>query len=288
MVTPETAWQPRRWIAATLGFLFQPIGMLYVCRAKLAVIYFVLGMIIAFTEIILQWTTGIVWLRYFSFGWLLMIACSVHSYMIARHWKPVTRRPWYSRWYGLVAFPMMLFILIFSVRAFLYEPFRTSADSMLPSLKIGSHILTQKWGYGNYGTYGVTIMKSAPTSAIQRGDIIVFEFPRNPTIYYVKRVIGLPRDSVKYQSKRLFVNGTAIGTADSISDNNLETIQETLGNVTYKIMNLRTTSSHNVDVTVPDHNYFVLGDNRDHSNDSRYWGFVPEKNIVGKVVFVLE
>lgn len=287
MTTPEKDWQPKRWIAATLGFFLQSLGMLYVCRVKLAVAYFLLGSIIAVTEIILLWKTDIVWIKYFSFTWLLMIACSIHAYQIAKHWKPIARRPWYSQWYGLVALPLMLLLLIFSVRAFLYEPFRMSAGSMLPSIKIGSHILTQKWGYGNYKTYGITVVKTAPTDAIRRGDIIVFEFPKNPSINYVKRVIGLPQDMIKYQDKRLFINGTMISTIDISSNKDSDIFQETLDNVAYQIMNSHT-PPHDFEVTVPDHNYFVLGDNRDYSNDSRFWGFVPEKNIIGKVVFILE
>jgi|SRR3989344_490285 len=284
----ETEWRPNQWIALILGFLLQPLGMLYVIRVKLAVIYFVLGIIIIVTEFVLRSNTGNEWLDYFSFTWLLMIACSIHAYRLAKHWQPVAARPWYSRWYGLGAIPLTLFLLIFSVRAFLYEPFRIPAGSMLPFIEVGSILLTQKWGYGNYGTYGVSLVKTELTNAVHRGDVIVFEFPKNPSIYYTKRIVGLPGDTVKYQGKKLFINKITVEIAQVSSDKNFDIFQETLNNAVYKIINSRAAPAHDFEFTIPDRSYFVLGDNRDHSNDSRYWGFVPEKNIVGKVIHVFK
>ena len=262
--------------------------MLYVCRVRLAILYFSLGIIIGITETILRWKTNNAWLQYFSFGWLLMIICSVHAYRIARQRAPVAARPWYSRWYGLSAFPLASFLLIFGSRAFLYEPFRMSSGSMLPSVKTGSHLLAQKWGYGNYGTYGIPLLKTRPTGIIRRGDIIVIEFPASPSVHFVKRVVGLPGDMVRYQGKELTINGLAIETTHLGTMGDSDIFHETLGDVSYRTMNARNTFSLDLAVTVPARSYFVLGDNRDHSNDSRYWGFVPEGNLVGKVVYVLE
>jgi signal peptidase I len=288
MIAPEAGWRPRPWVAAILGFFFQPLGMLYVCRVRLAILYFSLGVIIGVTETLLRWTTSKTWLQYFSFGWLLMIICSIHAYRIARQRPSQAARPWYSRWYGLSALPLASFLLIFGFRAFLYEPFRMSSGSMQPSVKIGSHLLTQKWGYGNYGTYGISLIKTRPSGVIRRGDIVVIEFPASPPIRLVKRVVGLPGDAVRYQNKKLFINGKAVETTPVSSNNDSDIFQETLGDVSYRTMNARNTFSLDLAITVPDRGYFVLGDNRDHSNDSRYWGFVPESNIVGKVVRVIE
>ena len=288
ITTPEKNWRPKPWIAAILGFFLQPLGMLYVCRVRLAVLYFFLGVVIGIIETALRWMTDNAWLRYFSFGWLLMIVCSLHAYRIARYRPPIAKRPWYSRWYGLSVFPVASFFLVFSFRAFLYEPFRMPSGSMLPSVKTGSILLTQKWGYGNYGTYGISLIKAQPTGVIHRGDIIVFTFPATPSTYYAKRVVGLPGDTVRYLNKKLFINGTAVETTRLSSNNDLDIFQETLGDATYRIMNARNTFSLDLDIMVPDRSYFVLGDNRDHSNDSRDWGFVAEKDIVGKVVHVIE
>jgi signal peptidase I len=287
-IAPEAGWRPRPWVAAILGFFFQPLGMLYVCRVRLAILYFSLGIIIGVTETLLRWKTNNAWLQYFSFGWLLMIICSVHAYRIARQRAPVAARPWYSRWYGLSAFPLASFLLIFGFRAFLYEPFRMPSGAMLPSVKIGSTLLTQKWSYGNYRAYGIPLLKTRPSGVIRRGDIIVFEFPASPAIYFAKRVIGLPGDRVRYQGKKLTINGSAIETTRLSAMGDSDVFQETLGDITYRTMNTRNTFSLDLAITVPERSYFVLGDNRDHSNDSRYWGFVPESNIVGKVVRVIE
>jgi signal peptidase I len=262
--------------------------MLYVARATWAGFYFTLEVVIGVTEFVLRGKIGIEWLRYFSFGWLLMIACSVHAYQIAKYWHPIAVRPWYSRWYWLSAMPVALFVVIFSVRAFLYEPFRMPSGAMLPSIRIGSILLTQKWGYGHYGTYGVTLGKTELTRDIHRGDFIVFEFPTDPSIYYAKRVIGLPEDVVQYQEKRLIINGTVVKTEQISSDNNFDILQETMGDVVYNVMNSRVRSASDFEFTVPVRSYFVLGDNRDYSRDSRYWGAVPEKNIVGRVVRVFK
>ena len=205
-------WTPNKWIAAVLGFLFQPLGMLYVIRVKWALVYFFGGTFISLSEFYGQHKLNLPWLEYFSFAWLLMFVCAIHAYRIARHWAPVAIRPWYSHWYGLIAIPTTVFACIFSFRAFLYEPFRMPAGSMLPTLEIGSIIIAQKTGYGNYGTYGITLFKTKATASVERGDIIIFEYPKDTSIDYVKRVIGLPGDYIEYNNKRFFINGEKITT----------------------------------------------------------------------------
>ena len=98
-------WTPNKWIAAVLGFLFQPLGMLYVIRVKWALVYFFGGTFISLSEFYGQHKLNLPWLEYFSFAWLLMFVCAIHAYRIARHWAPVAIRPWYSHWYGLIAIP---------------------------------------------------------------------------------------------------------------------------------------------------------------------------------------
>lgn len=283
----ERGWQPRPWIAAVLGFFLQPLGMLYVVRVKWALAYFFVTAVITISELTLWWYQRIEWLQYFSFTWIVMIACAIHAYRIAKYGNPVAVRPWYSRWYGLIALLGVLFLAIFSFRTFMYEPFRKPSGSMAPSINTGSVVLAQKWGYGNYGTYGISVFRTAPSRKTSRGDIVVFEFPPDPSIKYLKRVIGLPGDVVKYQRKKLFINDVPVETELISSGEGFDVLQETLEGSVYRVMNSRTRPSPDMEFVVPENNYFVVGDNRDHSNDSRYWGFVPERNIVGKVVYVL-
>lgn len=186
------------------------------------------------------------------------------------------------------AFGVLLGVLlaVFSVRAFLYEPFSMPSTSMAPSIETGSIVLAQKWGYGNYGTYGVLVLRTVPSRKISRGDIVVFEFPPDPSVRYLKRVVGLPGDAVKYQRKKLTINDVPVKTELITSDERFDVLQETLDRSVYHVMNSRTRPSPDMEFVVPENNYFVLGDNRDYSNDSRYWGFVPERNLIGKIVYV--
>lgn len=286
MPTGNREWRANRWIAAILALLVPPLGMLYVGRVRLAVIYFVLGNVVAVAELALRWHLGVAWLTYVTFSPLVNLACAIHAFTIAKNQNPTSVRRWYTRWYGLVAVPAVLFMLIFGFRAFLYEPFRVPAASMAPTLETGSVVVTQKWGYGNYGTYGIKLLKMGRAATIQRGDILVFEFPPDPAIYYVKRVVGLPGDRVRYQNGRLFINSAAVTTASVSSSEETDILEESLDGNVYRVANSRTRPSPDFEYTVPASSYFVLGDNRDHSNDSRYWGFVPEANLVSKVVYV--
>lgn len=182
---------------------------------------------------------------------------------------------------------------------------------MSPTLNPGEHVVVSKSGFGNYRFIGIDIAKSAPSITPARGDVIVFQYPQNPSIDYIKRVIGLPGDTVVYRNKRIFIQPACLEestdcpdiievekTYTSTQNENgfeIEYYREFLGPVTYDIK-LNTSRNDLVDRyfyqidtqsdewVVPDKHYFVLGDNRDNSLDSRYWGFVPESNIIGKVV----
>jgi signal peptidase I len=167
---------------------------------------------------------------------------------------------------------------------------------MFPTIKVGSHLIAKKWGYGNYGTYGVSVLRTPITAEIQRGDIVVFDFPGDPSIYYAKRIIGIPGDVIGYKGRRLKINGELVETSEQSfpqvlpGENRLTyvTMRETLSGNTYVVAYTRSEEDKNFSATVPSDNYFVLGDNRDQSNDSRYWGFVPARNIVGKVVYITQ
>ena len=192
--------------------------------------------------------------------------------------------------YARSLFPIMLLVLV--VRSFIAEPFRIPTASMLPTIHIGDFILVSKFSYGirlpvlNYKIFNVGHPK--------RGDVLVFRFPKNPRIDYVKRVIGLPGDKIGYFDKTIFINGKNVEQNVKVKDNDL--LELVPKGIELRFEHLGTTG-HDVlvdpdrrlvegEIIVPDSNYFVMGDNRDNSHDSRFWGTVPEENLVGKALFI--
>lgn len=198
--------------------------------------------------------------------------------------------------------------LVFFLRSFLYEPFKIPSSSMVPTLVIGDLILVNKF------TYGVRLpiinKKIIDINNPQSGDVMVFKYPKDPSLDYIKRVIGVPGDKIVYQNKRLTINGKRASyqpLADYLDEEHLSYSKqfiESFGDVSHKILNderapsyvqnpdpfpqhdLCTYNAEGFSCTVPTGHYFMMGDNRDNSLDSRFWGFVPEENIVGKAFFV--
>src|SRR5438105_1966732 len=193
--------KPKKWIAAVLGLLIQPAGMLYVARPGWAAAYFAVAAIIVVGNVLV--------LRGGAAGdavlLLIAIICAIHAYRLARDYRAV-KRPWYSRWYGLAGIIAAFAVLALAARAFLYEPFRFPSESMAPSIEPRAHLIVKKWGYGNYGTYGIHIVRTGMSSGLQRGDIVVFEYPENRSLSFVRRVVGLPGDRISYYNKRLKIN----------------------------------------------------------------------------------
>lgn len=186
--------------------------------------------------------------------------------------------------YSKSFFPVLLLVLI--LRSFLVEPFQIPSGSMLPTLQVGDFILVNKFAYGI--RLPVVDYKVVEVGEPKRGDVMVFRYPENPKINYIKRVIGLPGDKITYKNKTLYINGVK---ADQtfVSEKwfpHSELLQEKLGAVSHSIYRDVAVAAIDVEVVVPAGKYFMMGDNRDNSNDSRYWGFVPEANIVGKAFAV--
>ncbi|MBN2864811.1 MAG: signal peptidase I [Thiotrichales bacterium] len=191
--------------------------------------------------------------------------------------------------YARSLFPVFLVVLI--LRSFIIEPFRIPSGSMYPTLEIGDFIAVSKFSYGI--KLPVTQTKILPISDPERGDVVVFAYPNDPAVDYIKRVIGLPGDEITYVGRTVFVNGEAVkqepigkyigNDSGSVMDG-ANVAKETLPNDhSYEIlMDMDKTSRDMNTVIVPEGHYFMMGDNRDHSNDSRFWGFVPEKNLKGK------
>lgn len=215
------------------------------------------------------------------------------------------RAPWWVE-YAVSFFPVILFVFV--LRSFVIEPFRIPSGSMLPTLESGDLIVVSKFSYGI--RLPVLDTKIIPTGSPQRGDVMVFRYPVDPQVDYIKRVVGLPGDTVAYVDKRLYVNGQEVPRrrdGDYFEPDRVAytaRYEEKLGDVEHKILLderkyqeigpiWRFPGMENCEYlrnglrcTVPEGHYFVMGDNRDNSLDSRYWGFVPDGNIVGKAFFI--
>ncbi|KPL28043.1 MAG: hypothetical protein AMJ72_05460 [Acidithiobacillales bacterium SM1_46] len=190
--------------------------------------------------------------------------------------------------YARAFFPVIL--IVFLLRSFLVEPFRIPSGSMLPSLLIGDFILVNKFAYGI--RLPIVNKKIIDLGGPKRGEVMVFRFPTEPTVNYIKRVVGIPGDRVLYKDKRLYINGKPMEQSDPRSyagggdlTGQISQVTENLDGVSHEIL-LSDRPDRAVEITVPEGHYFVMGDNRDHSNDSRYWGYVPDRNLVGRAFLV--
>lgn len=193
--------------------------------------------------------------------------------------------------YARAFFPVIL--IVFLLRSFIVEPFRIPSGSMLPSLHIGDFILVSKFSYGV--RLPLVHYKIIPLNLPQRGEVMVFRYPRNPKVNYIKRVVGLPGDIIGYRNKQLFINGQpvprVVDSEFSFSQlkrigNSVKGYRETIDDSTHSILIDQNRVGRDMQVTVPPGSYFVMGDNRDYSNDSRYWRFVPDDHIVGRAFFI--
>lgn len=193
--------------------------------------------------------------------------------------------------YARSFFPILL--LVFSARSFAYEPFRIPSGSLKPTLLIGDFILVNKFDYGI--RLPVTHTKILSIGEPKRGDIVVFREPPTETRNLIKRVIGVPGDHIAYKDKVLYINGKQIpqkfekyGTDEEDNEGPWEVVQkqENLFGIKHNIYQIPGKENDDFDVVVPKGKYFMMGDNRDASADSRFWGFLPEENIIGKATHV--
>ncbi len=176
--------------------------------------------------------------------------------------------------------PIILIVLI--LRSFIAEPFQIPSSSMEPTLLVGDFILVNKFTYGL--RLPVTRTKVLNINEPERGDVMVF-FPPNDKRYFIKRIIGLPGDLIEYKNKQLWINGEAQSTQLVQADIDLlkrQLFVENLTGVEHKTYHTVTRPAKDYRILVEEGHYFMMGDNRDNSHDSRYWGTVPKENIVGK------
>ena len=215
------------------------------------------------------------------------------------------KEPWWVE-YSISFFPVIL--IVFVLRSFLVEPFKIPSGSMIPTLLVGDFILVNKFTYGI--RLPVINRKIVELNFPKRGDVMVFRYPVDPSLDYIKRVVGLPGDRIEYRNKRLSVNGQPVPLrplGDYLSRERMQysrQFMETLDGVEHAILveddapslmqppqpfprygNCLYNAS-GLACTVPPGHYFMMGDNRDNSSDSRVWGFVPDENIVGKAFFI--
>jgi len=193
--------------------------------------------------------------------------------------------------YARSFFPIVLIVLL--LRSFIAEPFRIPSGSMMPTLLVGDFILVNKFTYGI--RLPVINKKVIELNEPKRGDIVVFRFPKDPSVDYIKRVIGLPGDKVVYSNKQLTINNVPVkevslgryqGLGQGEDMTGAEELLEDLTGVEHDILVRNGSPSVEFAYVIPEGHYFVMGDNRDNSNDSRYWGPVPEANLVGKAFFI--
>ncbi|VAW87190.1 Signal peptidase I [hydrothermal vent metagenome] len=193
--------------------------------------------------------------------------------------------------YSKAFFPVILAVLL--LRSFLVEPFRIPSGSMMPTLLTGDFILVNKFTYGI--RLPVLDTKIMGVGEPERGDVAVFRFPQNPSIDYIKRVVGLPGDRISYRNKILYVNdkpmpltdlGSYQGKGTALAMTGAQWAEEQLGDVKHQILMRSESPPRNGEFRVPAGHYFVMGDSRDNSNDSRFWGTVPEENLVGKAFMI--
>jgi signal peptidase I len=223
--------------------------------------------------------------------------------------RAVLLQPWWLDWTAGL-FPVIL--AVFLLRSFLFEPFKIPSGSMIPTLVVGDLILVNKFHYGV--RLPIVNRKIIENHDPQRGDVMVFRYPVDPSTDFIKRVVGIPGDEVSFRNQRLYINGAAVpleplpppGYYDEESMRYQPAFKEKLGAVEHGILinpqsdrfhwadqsvtfpyreNCRY-SAEGVTCKVPAGHYFMMGDNRDNSQDSRFWGFVPDANIVGKAFYV--
>lgn len=177
-------------------------------------------------------------------------------------------------------FPVLLIVLV--LRSFLIEPFKIPSGSMLPTLAVDDFILVNKYAYGlRLPVIGTKILEVEDP---ERGDVMVFKFPDDGRTNYIKRVVGLPGDHIRYRNKELFINGEKVPTQFVAKLPPVELRREMLGDTEHDLFLTmgRQSGTGEGEWVVPENHYFVMGDNRDNSNDSRFWGTVPDELVVGK------
>jgi len=227
-------WKPKLWIAVVLGLFFQSLAMLYLHRVVWAVVYFIAIVAITLAELYLRMINDVASLAYLSLSYVVMLIGAVHAYFIAKNYQGIENRAWYSKWYSLIGIFLVMNLSFLSGRIFLYESFNLPANSMAPGYPAGSYVIIKKWGYGNYKLFGIQVWKSKLSTSINRGDVIVFEYPENRNTSYIKRVIGVPGDAIRYENKKLIINNQLVKYSNLKETGNNTIVTETIDERSYE------------------------------------------------------
>ena len=305
---PARGQKPSKWVAGVFAFLFPPLGMVYLAKPRWAILYFLTLVLIIGIFFGINPSISIA-----SLAALVVLGGVIHAVWAASRYPEGLPRPLYSRGYIVLVMYILFSTTVFLARAFLFEPFRVASGAMLPTLQPGKLVIARKWGYGNNSAFGMTLRRGHVNAHIERGDVLVFVYPAaSEHMDFLMRVVGLPGDLVEYRKKTLTINGKPAvyrdaGTFDFTrhdSSHVTATVRaEKIGAVAHQVMTLPDSPAIHAEsigefpnkrncefngegfsCRVPNKHYFMMGDNRDASNDSRYWGFVPEDHLVGKVI----
>lgn len=230
----------------------------------------------------------------FAFYFTIVVLVSgvltgINKYVLAKN----PRHHW-GRWHILFDYAQSFFpilLVVWVLRSFIVQPYRVPTGSLEPTVKPGDFIAVSQYAYGLH--FPIFNFKFLPFGEPKRGDIALFRWPVNPKMVFVKRVIGIPGDHIVYRNKRLTINGVpakqqfvkdTVDYGDGPGESRpVQEVQENLSGVKHKIfVQAVGGETRNFNIVVPPHMYFMMGDNRDDSDDSRSWGFVPEKNLIGR------
>jgi signal peptidase I len=297
-------WKPNLALLIMLTIFFLPLSFAYLNKFRFFVLYFFAYVTSALLSSAYSYEP-----LYPQIFLAVIIIGSIHLILIYKHSKDDYTRKWYSKPKGLIALlALTLIIPVFVIRIFLVEPFRIPTGSMEPNLNIGDLIFVNKLGFGNITAFGYRLWQGGVTANFERGSILIFLHPDGDNVAHIKRVIGFPGDEILIRDKQVYIRKDCERknkkckfkklkrvkvTENSLTDEAI--FMETIDNKSYQIklypIVIEEQGSYNmsaVRLTVPEGHYFFLGDNRDNSNDSRFWGYVPEENLIGILDFVIE
>lgn len=275
----SSPWKPRLWLTVLLGIVLQPFVFLYVNRPRLFWGYLLVSLV----------TAGIDWYYELALTLLFSLICPLHAVMIVRRYDPQTPRRWFNRASVAVGLYLAVMVSILGARTFLYEPYQVPSASMRPTLMEGNLFVAQKRGFAHRSLFGFTLPGSdqLDTARLQRGQIYVF-YPPGHDVLYVKRLMALPGDVIALTPDGVVINGERLPRELLSDSEGIRIYRERNGGQSYRIQQLDAAAPQPIQTfKVPQGHYFFLGDNRDNSNDSRYWGSVLAERVVGEMVWLV-
>lgn len=273
------AWKPKAWVAVVLGFVFPPFAFLYVNRTRLALLSLVAFVCVSVADI--RFET--------FFGIALCLASAVYACRIARRFGAPIVQPWYSTGWGMAGMVSPVILSVILVRIFVVEPFFVPSSSMSPAIRKDSYVAVSKLGFGLRVAYGITLgsTKSVAPELMERGEVYLFHPPSSDEPY-MKRLMALPGDTIVFTDEGVSINGKALPRWPLYDFGRARVYEERLGGISYRVTSGAVPVAGAGKYVVPDDSYFFVGDWRDRSIDSRYWGAVSGDRIIGKVVHTFQ